>query len=194
MVDKTLLAGALGAASKNKETLTAGAAVDALLAEGGIESLSEEQRASLAAQLGVSAEKDQKKVGKKMKPDDPDAMDDEEDDEEEAKGGKKMKPEANANDRVTAVFASEHVKGRTDLAASCFKHFPSATSAQITAFLAEQPAASDAGNKAPEGQSQLEALVTHNNADLGADGGSQEPENHGWDSIHAEIRADRGQN
>jgi hypothetical protein len=130
-------------------------------------SLTAEQLAALApAPAPAASEEDAgdkpKKAGKGKK-DKMEAEDGEYDDEED---------EPMAQDRAAIVYASEHSQGRERFAADCLASFPTATGAQIVAFLAKQ-GKPEANAQAPEGTAELAAAIRHNNANLGAGGGAE---------------------
>jgi hypothetical protein len=106
-----------------------------------------------------------------------------------------------ANERMNAVFASEHYAGREATAAKLLgKEAMSAD--DIIEVLADMPkveqaalteeqqraAAEEAGRK-----EMREQIGQQGNSNVDADTGGKATEpNHGWDAIHADIRARRG--
>lgn len=106
-----------------------------------------------------------------------------------------------ANERMNAVFASEHYTGREGAAAKLLgKEAMSAD--DIVEVLAEMPkveqsalteeqqraAAEEAGRK-----EMREQIGQQGNSGVDADAGGKATEpNHGWDAIHSDIRSRRG--
>ena len=131
-------------------------------------SLTADQLAALASTPAPAASEEDagdkpKKMKGKGKKDKMESEDAEYDDEED---------EPMAQDRAAIVYASEHSQGRERLAADCLASFPTATGAQIVAFLAKQ-GKPEANAQAPEGTAELAAAIRHNNANLGAGGGAE---------------------
>lgn len=154
MVSDALLQKALAGRSAEEITALLGTtAVSAIVA-------AQTPPAAPAASEEDAGDKPKKMKGKKDKME---AEDGEYDDEED---------EPMAQDRAAIVYASEHSQGRERLAADCLASFPTATGAQIAAFLAKQ-GKPEANAQAPEGTAELAAAIRHNNANLGAGGGAE---------------------
>lgn len=106
-----------------------------------------------------------------------------------------------ANDRMNAVFASEHYAGREALAAKMLGK-PGLSAEDIIDVLASTPKAASSELSAEEqrtaaeeaARTEMQAAIKNGGggSDVGPDAPPRKEANHGWAEIHAEVRARRG--
>lgn len=94
---------------------------------------------------------------------------------------------AEERQRISDVFASEHVAGREKAAAKLL----ATSDMSASAIVAVLPDLTPAAAASDDGAAMLAAMRENANADLGQGGEPQVEANHGWGDIHAEVQKDR---